>query len=194
MPKNKISLFVFAILSLVCAGCSVTRNVKVKSYIEDRPRVDQELSGNAGYVSGTGSKQQPGKPTRKVFVVEVNKEVDPNAILEAEASAGSSQKEDAAIVKSSTTEIKDNQYPNINLPTFREEIPQTVEDIQTKATNEQTGYMDYVVEKDDTLQKLSKKFYNSYSKWPRIYEANKTVIKNPDFIKPGITLRIPTEE
>ena len=197
MPKSTINILALLIISLICAGCTVTKDVKVNSYIEDRPRVDQELSGNSGYLAGTGSKQQPGKPTRKVFVVEVNKEGDPNAILEAKTSADALQQEDdasASTVKSSTAEMKDNQYPNINLPTFREEIPQTVEDIKTKATNEQTGYIDYVVEKDDTLQKLSKKFYNSYSKWPKIYEVNKAVIKNPDFIKPGITLRIPTEE
>lgn len=194
MLKNKISIFVFAIISLFCIGCSATKNVKVKSYIEDRPRVDQDLSGNAGYLAGTGSKQQPGKPTRKVFVVEVNKETDPNAVLSAETSASSSQKEDASTVKSSTAKMKDNQYPNIQLPAFREEMPKTVEDIKTKAANAQAGFIDYVVEKDDTLQKLSKKFYDSYSKWPKIYEANKALIKNPDFIKPGITLRIPVEE
>ncbi|MBI5023504.1 MAG: LysM peptidoglycan-binding domain-containing protein [Candidatus Omnitrophica bacterium] len=51
----------------------------------------------------------------------------------------------------------------------------------------------YTAEKDDTLQKISKKFYDSYSKWTRIYEANKSVIPNPDRIKPGTVLQIPMD-
>ena len=193
MPRNKILLGLI-IVSFVCAGCSATKNVKVKGYIEDRPRVDQELSGNAGYLAGTGSKQQPGKPTRKVFVVEVDKEVDPDALLNAQNSNNQSQTKNSSAVETSAAQMNNNRYPNINLPTFKEEVPKNIEEIKSKATNVQAGYIDYVVEKDDTLQKLSKKFYNSYSKWTKIYEANKALIKNPDFIKPGITLRIPTEE
>ena len=33
--------------------------------------------------------------------------------------------------------------------------------------------------------------YDSYSKWPKIYDANKDVISDPDRIKPGILLKIP---
>ena len=36
-------------------------------------------------------------------------------------------------------------------------------------------------------------FYDSYSKWPKIFEANKNVIKDPNRIKPGIVLQIPVE-
>ncbi|MBN1869684.1 MAG: LysM peptidoglycan-binding domain-containing protein [Candidatus Omnitrophica bacterium] len=52
---------------------------------------------------------------------------------------------------------------------------------------------EYTVQKGDTLQKISKKFYDSYSKWPKIYEANKSVISDPDKIKPGIVLQIPMQ-
>ena len=51
----------------------------------------------------------------------------------------------------------------------------------------------YTIQEDDTLQKISKKFYDAYSKWPKIYEANKDKLKSPEFIKPGITIRIPQE-
>jgi len=63
------------------------------------------------------------------------------------------------------------------------------ESLQAKSA---AGFVEYTVEKDDTLQKISKKFYDSYSKWPRIYEANKAVIPNPDKIQPGIVIQIPT--
>ena len=53
--------------------------------------------------------------------------------------------------------------------------------------------VDYEVQKGDTLQKISKKFYDTYRKWPQILEANKDVVKNPNRIKPGMVLQIPAE-
>jgi nucleoid-associated protein YgaU len=52
----------------------------------------------------------------------------------------------------------------------------------------------YTVQKDDTLQKISKKFYGSYSKWTGIYDANKDKIRDPNFLKPGVILTIPALE
>jgi nucleoid-associated protein YgaU len=49
----------------------------------------------------------------------------------------------------------------------------------------------YVVGKNDTLQKISKKFYGTTKKWTKIYEANKDVLKGPDKVYPGQTLNIP---
>jgi len=49
----------------------------------------------------------------------------------------------------------------------------------------------YTVQKDDTLQKISKKLFGSYGKWYKIYEANKEKIKNPNILKPGTVLTIP---
>ena len=83
--------------------------------------------------------------------------------------------------------------PRISLPSFDDVEPAVP--ARTQSTHpvpaEGSSYTDYTVEKDDTLQKISKKFYNSYSKWPKIYEANKELIPNPDHIKPGIVIRIP---
>ena len=49
----------------------------------------------------------------------------------------------------------------------------------------------YVVEKGDSLSKIAKREYGDANKWPRIYEANKDLIKDPDLIYPGQTLKIP---
>ena len=45
----------------------------------------------------------------------------------------------------------------------------------------------------DCLWIISKKFYNNGRKWKKIYNANKDVIKNPDYIFPGWKLKIPKE-
>ncbi len=53
----------------------------------------------------------------------------------------------------------------------------------------------YVVREGDWLSKLAeyKQVYGhgNYAMWPRIYKANKHLIKNPDLIYPGWKLKIP---
>jgi nucleoid-associated protein YgaU len=49
----------------------------------------------------------------------------------------------------------------------------------------------YTVVAGDSLSRIAKHFYGDANKWPRIHEANRDQIKNPDFIHPGQKLRIP---
>jgi nucleoid-associated protein YgaU len=49
----------------------------------------------------------------------------------------------------------------------------------------------YTVQKGDTLWRIAKQFYGKGEDWSRIHEANKDVIRDPDLIQPGWTLRIP---
>ena len=49
----------------------------------------------------------------------------------------------------------------------------------------------YTVVAGDSLSKIAKKLYGDSSKWKKIYEANKDLIKNPDLIHPGQTFKIP---
>ena len=49
----------------------------------------------------------------------------------------------------------------------------------------------YVVVSGDTLSKIAKREYGDGNKWPKIYQANKDILKDPDHIYPGQKLRIP---
>ncbi len=53
---------------------------------------------------------------------------------------------------------------------------------------------EYTVKAGDTLSKLAERFYNSMSKWERIYEANKDILKNPNYIYIGQKLMIPSDD
>jgi nucleoid-associated protein YgaU len=53
------------------------------------------------------------------------------------------------------------------------------------------AFQTYVVEKGDSLSKIAKAHYGRAEDWPKIYEANKDIIKNPDLIYPGQKLKIP---
>jgi uncharacterized protein YidB (DUF937 family) len=49
----------------------------------------------------------------------------------------------------------------------------------------------YTVVSGDTLSKIAKRHYGRADQWPRIFEANRDLIKDPDRIYPGQELRIP---
>jgi nucleoid-associated protein YgaU len=49
----------------------------------------------------------------------------------------------------------------------------------------------YVIERGDTLSAIAKKYYGNAMDYPKIFEANREVIKNPDLIFPGQKIRIP---
>jgi NitT/TauT family transport system substrate-binding protein len=52
----------------------------------------------------------------------------------------------------------------------------------------------YVVKVGDTLSKLAERFYNSTSKWEKIFEANRESLKNPNYIYIGMKLVIPADD
>jgi NitT/TauT family transport system substrate-binding protein len=52
----------------------------------------------------------------------------------------------------------------------------------------------YVVKGGDTLSKLAERFYNSVSKWEKIYDANRDAVKNPNYIFIGQKLTIPADD
>jgi NitT/TauT family transport system substrate-binding protein len=53
---------------------------------------------------------------------------------------------------------------------------------------------EYVVKPGDTLSKLAQRYYNSMSKWEKIYEANRDILKNPNYIYIGQKLMIPIDD
>ena len=59
---------------------------------------------------------------------------------------------------------------------------------------EQTGQVQYyVIESGDTLSGIAKRFYGNAMDYPRIFEANREVIKDVDKIYPGQKIRIPLD-
>jgi len=51
----------------------------------------------------------------------------------------------------------------------------------------------YTVQRGDSLSLIAKRLYGNAMKYPEIFEANREVIKDPDLIYPGQTLRIPKQ-
>ena len=166
-------------VALTISGCAIQ---KPKFYAVDRPRVDQANTGNAGYLAGQGSQGNAtpiaGRPTRRIYVWEFDKkkksEVSKTVTPAAEAAPAATE--------------GDQLMPSFKSTTMP--YSQGEGDVQSVPSEKVTQY---TVEKDDTLQKISKKVYGSFGKWTEIYDANKDVIKNPNFVKPGTILKIPQE-
>ena len=49
----------------------------------------------------------------------------------------------------------------------------------------------YIIQSGDSLSKIAKKYYQNANEYPRIFDANKEVIKDPNLIYPGQKIRIP---
>jgi nucleoid-associated protein YgaU len=50
----------------------------------------------------------------------------------------------------------------------------------------------YVVKANDTLSGIAKKQLGDADRWPEIFAANRTIVRNPDVIFPGMRLIIPS--
>ena len=75
------------------------------------------------------------------------------------------------------------------------QVPATSDKAQASApTPKSSSSQQYTVKSGDTLSKLAGQFYNSGDKWEKIYEANKDVLKNPNYIYIGMKLMIPADD
>jgi len=150
---------------LLLSGCLTTR-----TYELTRDRVDQGLTeGNRGYIMGShpgDDKAKKDQRTIRVFEIELGKTYQSKEGKTVGTPAGET-------VIGLTQE---NYYEKDKL-------------IETDETI--TSYQKYTVQKNDTLQKISQKFYGTTKKWNKIYEANKETLKTPDRVYPGQVLNIP---
>lgn len=157
--------FACAILlfSLMLSGCVV------RTYKQTRDRVDQDLSsGNRGYLMGQPSSSMETsdrKSTRTTQVVEI--ELYSPIKFEGKTKT-----------KAAKGEISD----------IPEEIMVSETIVEDEIRTEQ-----YTVQKGDTLQKISQKFYGTTRKWKKIFEMNKGRLKGENKIYPGQVLDIPVE-
>jgi LysM repeat protein len=162
----KKSLFCLLSLAsvLVLSGCVA------RTYPLTRDRIDQDLNaGNRGYLQGnapadTGTR----KDTREVRVFEIE--------------FGRSYKTNKATAQQNLTSSPETvTTETVSETVVSEPEPEAVSSISQK----------YTVEKNDTLQKISKKFYGTTKKWVKIYQANKDTLSGPDKVYPGQILNIP---
>lgn len=103
-------------------------------------------------------------------------------------------------IKEDAKKYGTDQVVSIKLKEYREyeTLVIKVDKKKKKAKKKKTRKKDgspkaktYTVVKGDCLWNIAKKFYGDGSKWTKIYNANKSKIKNPNLIYPGQKLTIP---
>jgi len=144
-------------------GCAV------RTYSVRKDRVDQDVSGNKGYLKGTApqtSETTVKKADRATYVTEIELRNPFNFKKKA---------------KKAQVENEGNKgYISGN-----EEI--------NEAAPVEENFEKYTVSKNDTLQKISQKFFGTTKKWTKIYDANRDILKSPNSIYPGQVINIPVE-
>lgn len=60
-----------------------------------------------------------------------------------------------------------------------------------QATVGDDGTQYYIIKSGDTVSAIAKQFYGDANKYPKIFEANREVIKDANLIFPGQKIRIP---
>ncbi len=61
------------------------------------------------------------------------------------------------------------------------------------ASTAQAGGQTYTVKAGDTLSKIAKELLGSASAYPKIFDANRDQLSDPDKIQPGQVLKIPAQ-
>ena len=183
---------VFLMLSL---GMIFLCGCLVRTYTIYKPRKGTEVEGNQGYIMGTPPEEEKKKESRlgkvrpiTVFEIELGAHPPENIKPQPEATVYEEKRKTKEVavketVKASASLIEEE----IN----REEIPVKSIISEVPQQQPQKHYKYYVVRKNDTLQKISYKFYGTTRKWKLIYEENKNIIKNPDRLYPGTKIKIP---
>lgn len=165
-------------LFLVLAGLSFLFTLSgctVRSYPLTRDRVDQDLTGNRGYIQGEAPAEEgiERKSTRTTQVVEI----------ELRSPFKFEKMSKQKLEKSSMIEGEEAAEGNRGYV-----------DSSAQAQILESGAMEkYTVQKNDTLQKISKKFYGTTKQWTKIYDANKDTLKGPNKIYPGQVINVPVK-
>lgn len=171
---KRLKVFLISAGSIFLGGCLL------RTYTIEKPRVDLEISGNQGYISGSAPQPRPEvkRTRRKITVIELE-------LGTHHPQTEASQKKKEEETPSSEEEVTEESL------IFEE--PQKISE-KAPVQPEVEEYTLYTVKKGDTLQKISRKFYNTTRRWKKIYEANKDILKTFDDIYPGQVLKIPVKK
>ena len=169
---NTIKISLFLLMAAIISGCVV------RTYQIEKPRVDMDVDGNRGVLFGSSdcvpaTRRLGG--TRTIRVIDFDLGV-PEGEAEVEPVERVSRDRDVSL----DYLIKEEKV-----------VEKKVIQKERKIAEPKEEYQLYVVQKDDTLQKISDKFYGTTRRWMSIYKANEDILPDSDRITPGVTIKIP---
>ena len=193
--KNRTCI-ICLILALFFTGC-------IKTGTREIILPDQQVYGNQGYLKGCSPRVERAQEVKKKKIYDIEIEL-PN-VFDKEHIA--SEDKDIwgnqgymfkgkdkmkymyiAPSRAKNKEIYQKEKPFGKIPVVAEDESKSLKTLDSQAESE---YMDYKVEKGESLWTIAKKIYGDAAKWKLIYEHNKNILRDPKMIKPGMVLRVP---
>ena len=157
------------ILMGIAMGCTAT-GCRTATRITDMPRVDLDLTsgGNRGYLLGT---PPPAPASERTTRQMVETEVEIPSLYKPKRG------------QTAPVGLGEVAPPEVDL---------SEEEVGT-GENPAGAYDTYVVKKGDTLWSIaaSPQIYGDATKWRSLFEANRDLLRSPDRLRSGMTLRIP---
>lgn len=149
------------------AGLVIISGCRTAARVMEMPRVDLALEeGNRGYLIGTPPSPSEQKTTRQM----VGADIEIPSFYKPKASGASVSLDDVLPPDAGAADRDD------------------------LATASGPALFDaYAVQKGDTLWAIAAKpeIYGNANHWRRIFEANRELLKSPDRVRVGMTLKIP---
>ena len=112
----------------------------------------------------------------------------------APAPVAAKEKTPAVEAKTKAVATDEKAKPVAKQLTASVEKPQPTEALAKMAKVPALAAQQYTVKSGDTLSRLAERFYNAPGKWEKIYDANKDILKNPNYIYIGMKLTIPADD
>jgi nucleoid-associated protein YgaU len=158
-------------LTVLLSGCVV------RTYPMTRDRLDQDLTaGNRGYLQGKAPAETKDRKTKRTTRVV---EIEMFSPVRIDRRSSEPVAEPSSFTAPSQEQWTEEGY--------------TTETSAPAMAGPSVAFEKYTVQKGDTLQKISQKYFGSTKKWMKIYEANKDTLKGPDKIYVGQVLNIPVD-
>ena len=196
-------ILIAVVMTGFLTGCVTVRKVV-------RERVDQDISGNQGYLVGSTDASLESRPVDREYIdirIEVPtwgevtapavRHEDDKSKADAKTTgdmpsgnkgyvSGRSKVDPYALKKQPKTTTA-YEYDDYEIDIYDDYGDALVyEEVVVKPV-----YQEYTVKEVDTLSHIAKAFYDKASKWTVINEANADKIKDPSRVKAGTKLRIP---
>ena len=167
---------------ILLSGC-MTRTFVAEQKSEDTLAAHPE--GNRGYLMGKPPQDLPEAKPRMVPTLEI------------ELGSGNPTTEKKTFF-APYTPVKDYEVSaaparNDSVSPSREEAP-VPEVNPAEPVVSAPAQKEYTVQSGDTLQKISQKLYGTTQKWHKLYLLNKDIMKSPDKIHPGMTIKVMDKE
>jgi LysM repeat protein len=182
----------------------------IRTYTTEMDRVDQEIYGNKGFIMGSRPEPEE-KPetrrTREIYNIEIelpsgyrtSQEIKDKELYgnRGYIKGGIAPEKEVCMSEGGMGQVSSRFSGGINSAGMPQiiysESSSAGAGLQGRPLSEEGNVQYYVVQKNDTLQKISEKFFGTTKKWKAIYNANKNILKSPDRIRPGQKLAIPKE-